>query len=40
MTVVLCSKGYPGKYKKSKKINNLEKVKKIKIYLFSMQEQN
>ena len=26
MTVVLCSKGYPGNYKKNKKINNLEKV--------------
>ena len=26
MTIVLCSKGYPGNYKKNKKINNLEKV--------------
>ena len=26
MTVVLCSKGYPGNYKKNKKINNLDKV--------------
>ena len=26
MTIVLCSKGYPGKYKKYKKINNLEKI--------------
>ena len=25
MTIVLCSKGYPGKYKKNKKINNLNK---------------
>ena len=29
MTVVLCSKGYPGKYKKGKKIKNLKnKIKK------------
>ena len=27
MTVVLCSKGYPGKYKKNLTINNLEKLK-------------
>ena len=27
MTVVLCSKGYPGKYKKGKKIKNLKKIK-------------
>ena len=27
MTVVLCSKGYPGKYKKNKIIHNLEKIK-------------
>ena len=27
MTVVLCSKGYPGKYKKNKIIKNLEKIK-------------
>ena len=27
MTVVLCSKGYPGKYKKNKPIKNLKKVK-------------
>ncbi len=27
MTVVLCSKGYPGKYSKNIKIKNLEKVK-------------
>ena len=26
MTIVLCSKGYPGNYKKNKKINNLEKL--------------
>ncbi len=27
MTVVLCSKGYPGKYKKNKIIKNLDKIK-------------
>ena len=27
MTIVLCSKGYPGKYKKNKKINNLSSIK-------------
>ena len=27
MTIVLCSKGYPEKYKKNIKINNLKKVK-------------
>ena len=27
MTIVLCSKGYPGSYKKGKKIQNLEKLK-------------
>ena len=27
MTIVLCSKGYPGKYKKNKIINNLNKIK-------------
>ena len=26
MTVVLCSKGYPGKYKKNKIIKNLDKI--------------
>jgi len=26
MTIVLCSKGYPGKYKKNKKIKNLNKL--------------
>ena len=26
MTVVLCSKGYPGKYKKNKMIKNLDKI--------------
>ena len=27
MTIVLCSKGYPGKYSKNIKIKNLEKIK-------------
>jgi len=27
MTIVLCSKGYPGSYKKNKEINNLNKIK-------------
>tara|TARA_B100002051_G_C16673179_1_gene605647 strand:- start:84 stop:1352 length:1269 start_codon:yes stop_codon:yes gene_type:complete len=27
MTIVLCSKGYPGNYKKNSLINNLEKIK-------------
>ena len=27
MTIVLCAKGYPGKYKKNLKINNLNKIK-------------
>ena len=26
MTIVLCSKGYPGKYKKNKRIKNLNKL--------------
>ena len=30
MTIVLCSKGYPGKYKKNKIINNLNKIKLAK----------
>ena len=27
MTIVLCAKGYPGKYLKYKKINNINKIK-------------
>ena len=27
MTIVLCSKGYPGNYKKNKNINNINKIK-------------
>ncbi len=30
MTIVLCSKGYPGKYKKNKIIKNIFKIKKSK----------
>ena len=30
MTIVLCSNGYPGKYKKNKEINNLELIKEDK----------
>ena len=30
MTIVLCSKGYPGKYKKNVKINNFNKIKLLK----------
>ena len=30
MTIVLCSKGYPGKYKKNKKISNINKIKLLK----------
>ena len=35
MTIVLCSKGYPGKYQKEKKIKNLDKLKlKKNNYIF------
>ena len=27
MTIVLCSKGYPGKYEKDSEIKNIEKIK-------------
>ena len=27
MTIVLCAKGYPGKYKKNLRINNLNKIR-------------
>ena len=30
MTIVLCAKGYPGKYKKNLKINNIDKIKLTK----------
>ena len=30
MTVVLCSKGYPGKYKKNKIIGNIENIRQSK----------
>ena len=29
MTIVLCSKGYPGKFKKGMEIQSLEKIKNI-----------
>ena len=35
MTIVLCSKGYPGKYKKNKEIKNLNNIKaKDKSFIF------
>ena len=40
MTIVLCSKGYPGKYKKNQPIKNIEKLKIKKDFLFFMQAQN
>ena len=40
MTIVLCSKGYPSKYKKNKLIKNLKKIIIKKIFLFFMQELN
>ena len=41
MTVVLCAKGYPGKYKKILKLKTLNKIKlSSKMILFIMQEQN
>ena len=27
MTIVLCSKGYPGKYKKNKLLKNIDNIK-------------
>ena len=38
MTIVLCSKGYPGKYKKNQKIKNLNNVKLKKIFIQSVVE--
>ena len=32
MTIVLCSKGYPGKYKKNQRIRNLNNLKLKMIY--------
>ena len=40
MTIVLCSKGYPGKYAKNKNIKNFDKIKLSKKDLFIMQGQN
>ena len=39
MTIVLCSKGYPGNYKKNKNIKNLDKLNYQKMILFIMLEQ-
>ena len=30
MTIVLCSKGYPGKYKKNLRLNNINNIKLLK----------
>ena len=35
MTIVLCSKGYPGQYKKNKIIENLNSLNLKKMNLFS-----
>ena len=40
MTIVLCSKGYPGKYKKNSQIKNLNKVKLSKGDYIYHAEQN
>ena len=35
MTIVLCSKGYPGKYNKNEQIGNIEKIKlKKNLFIF------
>ena len=39
MTIVLCSKGYPKKYKKNKLIKGLKDIKQKKIFSFIMLEQ-
>ena len=40
MTIVLCSKGYPGKYLKNKIIKNINKIKLKKMKLFFMLVQD
>ena len=40
MTIVLCSKGYPGNYKKNKNINNIDKIKLSKNDLYTTQGLN
>ena len=40
MTIVLCSKGYPGQYKKNKIIENLNLLNLKKMNLFFTLEQN
>ena len=38
MTIVLCSKGYPGKYKKNIKLNKIKSLNYQKMITFFMQE--
>ena len=40
MTIVLCSKGYPGNYKKNLKIKNLIKLNYQKMIIYIMLVQN
>ena len=40
MCIVLCSKGYPDKYKKNVEISNLDKITNDKNILFIMLELN
>ena len=40
MTIVLCSKGYPGNYKKNFEIKNIENINLKKIVLFSTRGLN
>ena len=40
MTIVLCSKGYPGKYTKNKTIKNINRLKLSAKNLFIMLGQN
>ena len=40
MTIVLCSKGYPGKYKKNLKIKNIRKSNYLKKIIYIMLVQN
>ena len=40
MTIVLCSKGYPYKYKKNFNLNNIKELTNSKNYIQFMQEQS
>ena len=40
MTIVLCSKGYPGKYKTDKHIKNLKTLNYRRMSIFFMLAQN